>query len=77
MVLSKSEFCQFSLNARNRLVEEYGQLLVKRGFVQKKISVYKIYGFYVEAVYNTVNDQIVKIEPIYSEPLLNYYIRDS
>lgn len=77
MILSKSEFCRFSLNARNRLVQEYGQLLVKRGFVKKEISVYKIYDFHVEAVYNAVNDKVEKIEPIYSPLLLNYYIRDS
>ena len=77
MILSRSEFCQFSLNARYRLVQEYGKLLVKRGFEKKKISVYKIYDFHVEAVQSIPSDRIEKIEPIYSVPLLNYYIRDS
>ena len=77
MILSKSEFCQFSLNARYRLLQEYGRLIVKRGFEKKNVSVYQIYGFHVEAILSELNNKIEKIEPIYSVPLLNYYIRDS
>ncbi|MEO6302210.1 MAG: hypothetical protein ABIP51_03450 [Bacteroidia bacterium] len=76
MILSKSEFCRFSLKAKKRLVMEYGQLLINRSFIEKKICVYKIYEFHVEAIYNVPDNELVKIEPIHSAPLLNYYIKN-
>lgn len=75
MILSKSEFCQFSLRAKNRLIMEYGELLVNRSCVRKKICIYKIYEFHVEAIYNSKNNELIRMEPIYSAPLLKYYIR--
>ncbi len=74
MILSKSEFCQFSLKAKNRLVMEYGELLLDRSFVQEKVCIYKIYEFHVEAIYNTQNNELIKMEPIFSIPLLKYYV---
>ena len=65
-----------SLKAKKRLVMEYGQLLIDRSFVEEKICVYKIYEFHVEAIYNARDNQLIKIEPIHSTPLLNYYIKN-
>ncbi|MBL7919580.1 MAG: hypothetical protein JNJ40_04650 [Bacteroidia bacterium] len=74
MILSKSEFCQFSLKAKKRLVMEYGELLLDRSFIQEKVCIYKIYEFHVEAIYNKQNNELIKMEPIFSIPLLKYYV---
>lgn len=77
MILSKSEFCQFSLKAKNRLVMAHGELLLNKFFVKEKVCIYKIYEFHVEAIYNANNNELIKMEPIFSQPLLNYYLQSA
>lgn len=61
-MLTKSEFCQFSLVGKILLLEECGELLYIREFKRLTIKIFSLYNFYVQAVYK--DQTIESIEPL-------------
>jgi len=50
-MLTKSEFCQFSLTGKIQLLDEFGKLLYIKEHIKHTIIIYRLYNFYVQAVY--------------------------
>jgi hypothetical protein len=72
MYLSKGEYSQFSLKGRLNLLQEFGTLINEKYVNEIKITLYLLYDFYVEVIYD--NDSIVKAEPLKNEGMLHYYV---
>ena len=73
MTITKGEFCQFSLNTRRQLLKEFGNYVCQVIVGRKSISVFKIYGFYVELVFNELSNQVEKIQPIQNPNMIMVY----
>lgn len=73
MELTRGEFCQFNLNTRFELLREFGKNILKKKVKMKVISVYKVFGFYVEVYENTINHQLEKVEPVTNNNFLDLY----
>lgn len=61
-MLTKSEFCQFSLTGKIQLLDEFGKLLYIKEYIKRTVIIYKLYNFYVQAVYR--GNILEKAEPI-------------
>ena len=72
MYLSKGEYSQFSLKGRLNLLQEFGTLISEKYVNEIKITLYLLYDFYVEVIYD--NDSIVKAEPLKIVGMLQYYV---
>ena len=73
MKLTKSEFCQFNLQTRFRLLTEYGKNILNKKVSKRIISVYTLFDFYVEVYENQVSHQLEKVEPILHTSFLEVY----
>jgi len=73
MNLTKGEFCQFNLTARFELLREFGKNVLKRKVSRKMISIYKVFGFYVEVYENLVSRRLEKVEPVKNNDVLAVY----
>ena len=73
MKLSRGEFCQFSLNTRLELLKEFGKNILKKKVEMRLISVYRIFGFYVEVFENLASHRLEKVEPLKNTSLLEVY----
>jgi hypothetical protein len=73
MTITKGEFCRFSLNTRRQLLKEFGNYVCQVIVGRKSISVFKIYGFYVELVFNELSNQVERIQPIQNPNLITVY----
>ena len=73
MTITKGEFCQFSLNTRRQLLQEFGNYVCQVIVGRKSISVFKIYGFYVELVVNELSNKVERIQPIQNPNLITVY----
>jgi len=73
MKLTRGEFCQFSLNSRLELVKEFGKTVLKKKVKMRLVSVYRIFGFYVEVFENLASHRLEKVEPLKNSNLLEVY----
>jgi hypothetical protein len=77
MKLTKGEYCQFSLKSRLALLREFGVLVTERYVNNQAVRIFKIYDFYVEVLYDLLNNCFVKAEPVYSTNLMEYYLNEN
>ena len=74
MVLTREEFCLFNVKSKIKLMEMDGQFLTRRICEnQYLISLYEIYGFYIETIYDFSQMKTIRIEPIFSSQILDLY----
>ena len=73
MKLTRGEFCQFSLATRLVLVKEFGKNILKKKVEMRLISVYRIFGFYVEVFENLSSHRLEKVEPLKNRTILEVY----
>jgi hypothetical protein len=73
MKLTRGEFCQFNLNTRLKLLNEFGINILEKKIRKRSVSVYKIYGFYVEVYVNLSSRKLEKVEPLKNIPVLEFY----
>jgi hypothetical protein len=73
MKLTRGEFCQFNLNTRLKLLKEFGINILEKKIRKRSVSVYKIYGFYVEVYVNLANRKLEKVEPLKNIRVLDFY----
>jgi len=73
MKLTRSEFCQFTLNSRLELLKEFGKNVLKKKVQMRLISVYTIFDFYVEVYENLASHQLEKVEPVKNINILDVY----
>ncbi len=62
MDLTRNEFSLFNNNSKKQLLFKDGVLVSVKAFVKKKISLYRIYSYYVEVVEEGA--KLVRINPI-------------
>ncbi len=73
MKLSRGEYCGFSLSSRVQLLKESGVLLFNKRIKNKQVSIYQLYDFYVEVIYDINSDKIERAEPITSAGMIKFY----
>lgn len=73
MKLTKGEFCQFNISTRLELLKEFGKHILKRKVEMQLVSVYSVFGFYVEVFENLSNNRLEKVEPLKSNAFLDIY----
>lgn len=74
MVLTKEEFCLFNVKSKLKLMEKDGCFLTTKVCQNNYlISLYEIYGFYVESTYDCVQMKTVRVEPVLSSNVLELY----
>lgn len=73
MKLSRGEYRGFSLMTRVQLLKEFGLLLFNKRIKNKQISIYQLYDFYVEVIYDISSDKIERAEPITSAGMIKFY----
>ena len=73
MKLSRGEFCQFNLATRLELLKEFGKHILKKKVEMKLVSVYRIFGFYVEVFENLGSHRLESVEPLKNNTLLEVY----
>ena len=73
MKLTRGEFCQFNHTARLELVKEFGKNIVKKKVEMRLVSVYRIFGFYVEVFENLASHRLEKVEPLKNSNILDVY----
>ena len=76
MELTREEFCLFNLKSRIQLVENDGHFLTRRvsGDIYL-ISLYKLYDFYVETVYDISGFKTLSILPVAKVAIFNLYTK--
>lgn len=76
MKLNVSEFSQFHLQGRWKLMNSKGTFLYRKNLGSEWVGLYSIFGFYVEVFFK--NDQTVpfRIEPLLSTRMLEFYLED-
>ncbi len=72
MIITKGEFCGFTLHGRLRLLEQYGQLILEKIIERNKISIFKIFDFHVELIKDVFTKKLLKADPVSIE-IVNYY----
>ena len=73
MKLTKGEFCQFNISTRLELLKEFGKHILRRRVEMKLVSVYMVFGFYVEVFENLSNHRLEKVEPLKNNAFLDIY----
>jgi len=73
MKLTRGEFCQFNLTTRLELVKEFGKSILKKKVERRLVSVYTVFGFYVEVFENLSSRRLEKVEPLQNNRLLEFY----
>ena len=73
MKITKGEYCQFTLQGKIQLLHLYGKAICHNTIDDKGITIFRVFDFYVEVIYNEpMNNFIVQAEPI-SKNLINFY----
>lgn len=74
MELTREEFCLFNLKSKIQLVEKDGSFLTRRvsGDLYL-ISLYKIYGFFVETTYDISRFKTTGVEPVVNIEIVHLY----
>ncbi len=74
MELTKEEFCLFNLKSKIQLVEKDGSFLTRRicGDLYL-ISLYKIYGFFVETTYDISKFRTTGVDPVVNIKIVELY----
>lgn len=73
MILTKGEYCQFSLRTRVQLLREYGQLEFERTFEHTAVRIFALHDFYVEVVYNRLKGEVERAEPVNFINMMHLY----
>jgi hypothetical protein len=73
MKLTRGEFCQFNLATRLELLNEFGKHILKKKVEMRLVSVYRIFGFYVEVFENLASNRLEKVEPLRSGTFVDVY----
>lgn len=74
MGLTKEEFCLFNLKSKIQLVQKDGCFLTRRISGDLfLISLYEIYGFYVETIYDISRFKTTGIEPVINIEIVQLY----
>jgi len=55
------------------LLKEFGNYICEVIVGRKSISIFKIYGFYVELVFNELSNQVELIQPIQNPKMIKVY----
>jgi hypothetical protein len=76
MKLTQGEYCRFSLKGRVRLLDDYGTVITEKYYSEIQVKIFRLYGFYVEVLYDLENQKIIKAEPVISKQMLSHYIHD-
>ncbi len=74
MELTKEEFCVFNLKSRIKLIEkdaDFVNLKVVGG--TKVISLFTIYQFFIEVVYDYTQTKITRIDPLINLNIIDSY----
>ena len=74
MKISKGEFCQLSLLGRIRLLHQYARHICSKTFDTKKITIFKLYDFYVAVIKDLIKNIIIEANPVVSLELPNFYL---
>ncbi len=74
MKLTKGEYCQFSLKSRLALLKEFGVLITEKYVNEKLIRIFRIYDFYVEVLYDLLNNKFLRAEPVYNHQMVAHYL---
>jgi len=69
--LNQSDFVQFNINSKLNLIKRDGKLIATKFSELKIYSYYKLYGFYVEVVFDEAQNDVVGI---YQNINLNKYL---
>ena len=74
MELTREEFCLFNLKSKIQLVEKDGSFLTRRvcGDLYL-ISLYTIYGFFVEMTYDISKFKTTGVEPVINIEIVDLY----
>ena len=74
MVLTKEEFCLFNVKSKIKLMEKDGCFLTEKICENNYlVSLYEIYGFYVESTYDCSQMKTIRVEPIVNSQILDLY----
>jgi hypothetical protein len=73
MIITKGEFCQFSLNSRMAMIREFGTFVCDHYTVGKCIMLYEFNGYFVEIIYDRQSSRVEKAEPVINTGMLKYY----
>ncbi len=73
MKLSRGEYCGFNLMTKVQLLKEFGLLLFEKRTKNKQVSIYQLYDFYVEVIYDINSNKIERAEPITSAGMIKFY----
>ena len=72
--LTRSEFNEFNLNSKLRLLEKDGDVVNHRIIDGRyKIQLYFVYGFYVQCIWDLFSIRIVNVEIIHSLNWLEFF----
>jgi hypothetical protein len=74
MELTREEFCLFKLKSKIQLVEKDGSFLTRRvcGDLYL-ISLYKIYGFFIETTYDISRFRTTGVDPVVNIKIVELY----
>ncbi len=74
MELTREEFCLFNLKSKIQFVEKDGFFLTRRisGDLYL-ISLYKLYGFYVEVTYDISLFKTMRVDPVINIQIFELY----
>ena len=74
MELTRAEFCLFNLKSKIQLVEKDGHFLTRRvSGDQFLISLYRIYDFFVEVIYEIPTIETLSVEPVINVQIVDLY----
>ena len=73
MEITIGEYCQFTLRGKMHLLEQYGVFVCFKGFEKKRVTIFKLFDFYVEVVRDLLTKDVVQANPITSKSLLEFY----
>jgi hypothetical protein len=74
MELTKEEFCLFNIKSKIQFVEKDGRFITRRICSDLYlISLYKIYGFYVETIYEMSTFKTLSVDPVINIDIFSLY----
>ena len=77
ILLTQSEFSEFNLKSKMKLIRKDGQLLKLKMINDRyKILLYSMYGFYVQCVSDVHTTQITEVDVLVSSNWLQHYDTD-
>lgn len=74
MELTKEEFCLFNLKSKIKFIEKDGAFITRRiaGDLYL-ISLYQLYGFYVESTYDISRLKTLSADPVINVEIIELY----